>query len=80
MFIFLLNGFVFILIGVQLPDVLDGVADQQWPTLVLYAVAISLTAIVARIGWVVLTSDPRTLLRQHGFSCSTEASFGANFS
>ncbi len=74
MFIFLLNGFVFILIGVQLPDVLDGVADQQWPTLVLYAVAISLTAIVARIGWVVLTSDPRTLLRQHGFSCSTEAS------
>ena len=73
MFIFLLNGFVFMLIGVQLPDVLDGVSEQSWSTLMLYAVAVSLAAVAIRIAWVALTSDPRALLRRQGLSCSTEA-------
>jgi CPA1 family monovalent cation:H+ antiporter len=72
MFIFLLNGFVFILIGVQLPDVIDGVSEQSRATLTLYAIAISLTAVAVRIAWVVVTSDPRALRRQ-GLSCSNEA-------
>jgi CPA1 family monovalent cation:H+ antiporter len=71
MFIFLLNGFVFILIGVQLPDVLDGVSGQSWSTLTLSALAVSLTAVAVRIAWVALTSDPRALRRQ-GLSCSNE--------
>ena len=47
MFIFLLNGFIFILIGVQLPDILDGISGTSWSTLLLYATAVSLTAILA---------------------------------
>ena len=37
MYIFLLNGFVFILIGLQLPDVLDGISGIPWTTVAYYA-------------------------------------------
>lgn len=71
MFIFLLNGFVFILIGLQLPDVLDGITEYSRATLLLYAAAVSLTAIVVRIAWVFLTSDARFGRRAHTLSCTT---------
>jgi Na+/H+ antiporter len=71
MFIFLLNGFVFILIGLQLPDVLDGIAEYSWATLLFYAAAVSLTAIVVRVAWVFLTSDARFGRRAHTLSCTT---------
>jgi CPA1 family monovalent cation:H+ antiporter len=50
--LFLINGGVFILIGVQLPTILDGIADRPAGQLLGYAAAISLTAIVVRILWV----------------------------
>ena len=51
---FLLNGFVFILIGLQLPEVLDALSSNAIPIrqLVWYALLISLAVILIRILWV----------------------------
>jgi monovalent cation/hydrogen antiporter len=50
--IFLINGFAFILIGLQLPGILNHLAPRSALELIGLGVAISLTAIVARILWV----------------------------
>ena len=50
--LFLINGAVFILIGVQLPTVLAGLGGRPPLELLGLAAAISLTAIVVRILWV----------------------------
>jgi CPA1 family monovalent cation:H+ antiporter len=50
--LFLINGTVFILIGVQLPSVLENLGGRPPLELVGLAVAISLTVIVVRILWV----------------------------
>jgi Na+/H+ antiporter len=50
--LFLINGAVFILIGVQLPSVLAGLGGRSPLELLGLAVAISLTAIIVRILWV----------------------------
>jgi monovalent cation/hydrogen antiporter len=70
MFIFLLNGFVFILIGVQLPDILDGISGQPWSTLFLYAALVSLATILVRIAWVFATSDPQLSIRRQALACT----------
>jgi Na+/H+ antiporter len=51
---FLLNGFVFILIGLQLPEVLSGLpeSDYSFGKLVGYALIISFAVIVIRLLWV----------------------------
>ena len=51
---FLLNGFVFILIGLQLPGVLHALSDDHIPIprLVYFALLISLAVILIRIIWV----------------------------
>ncbi|MGH2499530.1 MAG: Na+/H+ antiporter, partial [Candidatus Limnocylindria bacterium] len=49
MVVFLLNGVVFVLIGLQLPTVLRGLADRPLAGLVLLGAAVSLTVIAARI-------------------------------
>src|ERR1041384_6336626 len=51
---FLLNGFVFILIGLQLPEVLGGLSGHDLPVrrLIGHALLISLAVIVVRILWV----------------------------
>lgn len=51
---FLLNGFVFILIGLQLPKVIDALSTQAIPVhrLVSYALITSLALILVRILWV----------------------------
>ncbi|WP_128546787.1 Na+/H+ antiporter [Larkinella soli] len=51
-FVFLLNGFVFILIGSQLPIVLKGLTRFSLPVLVGYGLLISAVAIAARIIWI----------------------------
>jgi CPA1 family monovalent cation:H+ antiporter len=48
---FVLNGLAFILIGLQLPSILDHLPGQRIGELVLYGVAISLAVIVIRIVW-----------------------------
>ncbi len=52
MFIFLLNGFVFVLIGLQLPVILGALSDRSPLELLGLGAALSVTVIVVRIAWV----------------------------
>ncbi len=65
---FLLNGFVFILIGLQLPDILHNLSankDYTLGQLVGYALIISVAVILIRILWVFpATYIPRLILKK----------------
>lgn len=50
--VFLLNGFAFILIGLQLPRILDALASRSVGSLIGAGFAVSLAVIVARVLWV----------------------------
>jgi len=50
--IFLLNGFIFILIGLQLPGILRQLTNYKLPALIGYGLLISLATILVRIFWV----------------------------
>jgi len=52
--VFLLNSFLFVLIGLQLPQLLDQLreADYDTATVIGYGLLVSLTVVVARIAWV----------------------------
>jgi monovalent cation/hydrogen antiporter len=63
---FLLNGFVFVLIGLQLPEVLKGLSGNSisLPRLIWYAILISAAVIVIRLLWVFpATFLPRLIFR-----------------
>ena len=49
--VFLLNALLFVLIGLQLPLILDGLAGQSALSLIGQAAAISVTVTLTRIGW-----------------------------
>ena len=48
---FLLNGLVFVLIGLQLPYVLDGIHGQSWLSLLAYGLAFSAILVLLRMLW-----------------------------
>ncbi|HEY6902307.1 MAG TPA: Na+/H+ antiporter [Puia sp.] len=50
--VFLLNGVVFILIGLQLPGIVRGLGEYSLSSAILYGVVISLVTILVRIAWV----------------------------
>ena len=50
--VFLLNGFVFILIGLQLPTISQGLGNYSIGEGILYGIVISLVTIAIRIVWV----------------------------
>lgn len=50
--VFLLNGVVFILIGLQLPGVIQGIGKYSIMECIYFAVAISLLTIIVRLIWV----------------------------
>lgn len=50
--VFLLNGTVFILIGLQLPVILGQLPPGSIPTVIMYGVIISIVTILVRIIWV----------------------------
>lgn len=50
--VFLLNGVVFILIGLQLPGIVRGLGEYSLGTAILYGVVISLVTVLVRILWV----------------------------
>jgi CPA1 family monovalent cation:H+ antiporter len=61
--VFFLNGLIFIVIGLQLAELLDLLHGQVWP-LVWRAALVSATVIVVRLAWVpVATALPRRLSR-----------------
>ena len=49
--VFLLNALLFVLIGLQLPLILDGLTGQSATTLIGQAAAVSVTVILTRIVW-----------------------------
>jgi monovalent cation/hydrogen antiporter len=49
---YLLNALLFVLVGLQLPVVIDALGDFSIPTLLGYAALVSLTVIVVRFAWV----------------------------
>jgi Na+/H+ antiporter len=49
--VFLLNALLFVLIGLQLPMILDGLAGESTATLLAQAAAVSLAVILTRIAW-----------------------------
>ncbi|UPT68843.1 MAG: Na+/H+ antiporter [Sphingobacteriales bacterium JAD_PAG50586_3] len=51
--IFILNGLIFILIGLQLRSVMDGITDYPLSELIIYGVITSLVVIAVRFVWVV---------------------------
>nr|WP_295929847.1 Na+/H+ antiporter [uncultured Dyadobacter sp.] len=62
--VFLLNGIVFILIGLQLPEVINGLHGYTITEVVTYAVMISIVTILIRIIWVYpATYLPRILFK-----------------
>jgi Na+/H+ antiporter len=64
MLVFTLNGLVFVLIGLQLPSILDAIsADRTALDLALLAAAVSATVIIVRLIWVFpATYLPRMLV------------------
>jgi Na+/H+ antiporter len=61
---FLLNAFLFTIIGLQLPGILDGLAGYSTSTLVWYAVLVATTVVGARFAWIFVTAQlPRLLGR-----------------
>lgn len=64
---FILNGFVFILVGLQLPEVLSALSGNAIPVprLLWYALLISLAVIIIRICWVFpATYLPRLIFKK----------------
>jgi Na+/H+ antiporter len=51
-FVFLLNGVVFMLIGLQLPEVIRGLHEHPWGELMFHAAVIGGVVIVTRLLWV----------------------------
>lgn len=49
---FLLNGFIFVMIGLQLPGILRALSHEPLSRLTTYAVVISATVVLVRIAWV----------------------------
>ncbi|MDQ3492537.1 MAG: cation:proton antiporter, partial [Chloroflexota bacterium] len=62
MLLFLLNGLIFILIGLQLPSVMARLTDYPPTDLALYAAAVSVTVVLVRILWIFPATElPRRL-------------------
>ncbi|MBA3660214.1 MAG: Na+/H+ antiporter [Gammaproteobacteria bacterium] len=49
---FIINGFVFALIGLELPTIIQNLQTNTWSNLIYYGLLISCTVIAARIIWV----------------------------
>ena len=52
MVVFLLNGLIFILIGLQLPQILENLSGQSLPKICLQAALLNLVLIFVRIAWI----------------------------
>jgi Na+/H+ antiporter len=65
MAVFFLNGFIFIMIGLQLPGILRNLSREPLSRLTSYAILISATVVLVRIAWVFpATYLPRWLSRK----------------
>jgi monovalent cation/hydrogen antiporter len=63
---FLLNALLFALIGLQLPAIVDGLSGTSTAALVGYAVAVTAVVMLARFGWIFLTTYLPRLVSRRG--------------
>lgn len=59
--VYILNGLIFILIGLQLRQIMEGIGDYSTASLALWGISISFVVIVVRFLWVV----PATMLPRY---------------
>jgi CPA1 family monovalent cation:H+ antiporter len=52
MLVYLLNGVIFIFIGLQLPQVVDGLEHKSWATLIFESAAVSAVVVGVRLLWI----------------------------
>jgi len=64
---FILNGVIFLLIGLQLPYILAGIHEYSAWTLLLYGLSFSLVLIVLRMAWVFPGAYVSFWIRRHIF-------------
>src|ERR1700676_3124261 len=62
MAVFLLNGLIFVLIGLQLPRILHAFSSHSLKQLIWQGALISLVAVVVRIGWVFASANGLRLI------------------
>jgi Na+/H+ antiporter len=63
--IYILNGLIFVLIGLQLRNVVNGITDYSTKELILYGAAVSIVVIAVRFIWVIPAALlPRILSRR----------------
>src|SRR5580704_7736851 len=62
MMVFLLNGLIFVLIGLQLPRILHTSSGQSLRQLIWESILISCAAIIVRIGWVFASTSGMRLI------------------
>jgi monovalent cation/hydrogen antiporter len=63
---FILNGFVFVMIGLQFPSILASIHSYRLPTLILYGTTFSALLILLRLVWVFPGAHLSHFLRTHG--------------
>jgi len=64
--VFLMNGLVFIIIGLQLPSIVDALSHIHALTLLKFGVIISAVAVLVRLAWVFATAYLRRAVRGQG--------------
>jgi Na+/H+ antiporter len=76
---FILNGFVFVLIGLELQDVRGGLDGRTLADVLVLAVAICAVVLVTRLVWVYITSylpnSPGTVVRRQDRGLATRLTF-----
>lgn len=74
--VFLLHGFVFILIGLQVPSIIKGLGNYPFYEILGYGLLISLVTIIVRIVWVFAGAFWHTIFKKRatiGFASEEEA-------
>jgi Na+/H+ antiporter len=79
--VFILNGLIFILLGLQLRGVVNGIGDYSTPALALYGIVLSAVVIVVRFIWILPTAMlpfyfSRRALKQEQFDPKNMVVFG----
>ena len=76
---FVLNGFVFVLIGLELPTVLEGLGNRAAGEVLGLAALVSIVVVVGRIVWVfassLLPGSPRRLIARRDPALATRLTF-----